>query len=397
MSTKNRFRVWFIPRWYPNRNDAMLGLFIRRHAEAVSLFDNVTVLYICPSTKLNKPIDITHHRHGNIQEKIAYYKSSKLLLLGPLVNLLRYLIAAYKLLKQEKNENGLPDLCHVHVLTRTAIPAMWMKLRYHIPYIITEHWSRYQSQNIANGSYKGILRRLFTKYAASQSSHITTVTNDLANAMKQCGLKGKYSVIPNVTDTSLFQPAPGNSNTISNLIHISCFDEPAKNIRGILDAVKILSEKRNDFKLDIIGDGPDKKLVMDHFKKLNIKNGIVEFYGEVSADKIPAHIQNSRALIMFSNYENLPCTIIESMSCGVPVISTDVGGIGEFVTSEMGILIKRGDIHQLVKAIESMLNHSDQFHQGFIRKYAINTFSNEVIGSSFHSLYSQYLLNNRKS
>ena len=64
-----------------------------------------------------------------------------------------------------KVKNGQPDMCHVHVLSRTAVLALYLKTLHQIPYLITEHWSRYFPQNVKKGSYKGFFRKIFTKIA----------------------------------------------------------------------------------------------------------------------------------------------------------------------------------------------------------------------------------------
>jgi len=276
----------------------------------------------------------------------------------------------------------------VHILTRAAFPAIWMQLTKGIPYIITEHWSRYLPVNVARNAYSGFLRKLFTRFAVSRARAVTTVTVNLAEAMKLLGLKNEYHVTPNVVNIHDFKPDETKSTPlIKRLVHVSCFDEPAKNIKGIINAVQKIALSRNDFLLEIIGDGKDYNDVQKHAEKTGLINSRIYFTGLLTGNLLEEKMRAADALVMFSNYENLPCTIIESLSCGVPVISTDVGGIREHLHNDFGILIEQGNEIALIAAINEMLDNPGKFNSQEMRKYSEAHFSMEAIGNLFNSLY----------
>ena len=91
--------------------------------------------------------------------------------------------------------------------------------------------------------------------------------------------------------------------------------------------------------------------------------------------------------MLFSNFENLPCVIVEAFASGVPVLTTDVGGIAEIVSPERGILIKAEDEEALLKGMVQMLDTSQDYDRKAIRQYAITTFSVEKIGSQIFEQY----------
>jgi hypothetical protein len=78
------------------------------------------------------------------------------------------------------------DLIHVHVLTRLGLLALLLKRSSGIPFLITEHWSRYLSYV---GTYKGIFRKYLTRKVVKNASAVTTPTVNLQNAMQAHGLK----------------------------------------------------------------------------------------------------------------------------------------------------------------------------------------------------------------
>lgn len=378
---KQRKKILFIARWYPDRHDPMPGLFVRRHAEAVNLFADVTVLYVVADKTLTPGKVIRDEvLHGGIREVRIYFGKSSFGVLNALRYLEHYLKGVESL--------DQPDVVHVHVLSRTALPALWLKWRHNIPYVVTEHWSRYLPVNVAKGAYKGLLRKWFTRLAVKHARCITTVTQNLANAMQQLGLHNKYEITPNVADCALFHPIEKQPLEEPDFIHVSCFDEPAKNIKGIIDAFQQYVRLGLKGRLTIIGDGPDYQDVFEHAKKTGLVEQRITFTGLLEGETLAARMRAATALLMFSNYENLPCTIVESICCGVPVISTDVGGISEHVNTTNGILIQTKDTQGLVDALQKLNNGFFEGRQHEIARYGVDHFSMEALSNKFLRIYS---------
>ena len=91
--------------------------------------------------------------------------------------------------------------------------------------------------------------------------------------------------------------------------------------------------------------------------------------------------------MLFSNFENLPCVIVEAFASGVPVLSTAVGGIAEIVSPERGMLIKSGDEDALLQGMNTLLDHCNEYDRGAIRDYAIKTFAAQNIGQQIFEEY----------
>ena len=100
---------------------------------------------------------------------------------------------------------------------------------------------------------------------------------------------------------------------------------------------------------------------------------------------------HSDCLVLFSNFENFPCVIPEAYSCGIPVISSKVGGIEEYVTDALGVLVPKGDETALFDAFVGMLDQRYTYSRERIRSYAVQEFSYEAIGKSFKDSYSMAL------
>jgi len=380
----DRKKILFIPRWYPDRHDNMLGLFVQKHAMAVQSLHDVSVLYVTTDATMNPgAVVITENNFNGIHELHIYFGKYD----SGFRNALSYWNCYKKGIGMILSRERKIDLTHVHILTRTAIPALWLKYTANIPYIITEHWSRYLPVNLAKGSFPGWWRRTVTRFVVSNAAAITTVTENLAKAMQDLGLKGKYHNTPNIADINDFRPLNNIQRDPKKLVHVSCFDEPAKNIKGIIDVIADLSKERTDFNLEIIGDGKDYIEVYEYALQTGLVGSRIFFTGLLTGKELSTHLADSDALVMFSNYENFPCTIVESMACGVPVISTAVGGITEHLQKEFGILIQAKNETMLKDAIISILDQPQQFNKEAMRKYAVTHFSMENSAQIFDTIY----------
>ena len=118
---------------------------------------------------------------------------------------------------------------------------------------------------------------------------------------------------------------------------------------------------------------------------------IVTFYPTKSTSEIAEMIEQSSALLLFSNYENFPCVIAESLMLGKPVISTNVNGIPEHVHSTNGLLMAKGDENELEKAICKFLDNEIVFNSNEVHSYAFKHFSYQEVGKSFDRVYRQVL------
>lgn len=387
MKRNKNNHILFLARWYPHQYDPMYGLFVQRHALAVKPFRDVSVIYIHSDENIVQKQENLSETGGVLEVKEYYPKSS---FQTRFLNPLRYLqsfIKAYRTLRKIKSA---PALIHVNVLTRVGGLALMMKYLFGIPYVVTEHWSRYLP---SNDSYNGWLRKLTTRVVVKNAGAVTTVTRNLKEAMEDRGLKNRnYHIVPNVVDTHFFKPSlSAGDKQIKTLIHISCFEERSKNMSGILRVIRKLSEKRNDFQMFMVGEGIDLDRTIKMAGEMGLKDRYVHFTGLKQGEELLEFMQLSNLMVMFSHYENLPVVILEAFACGIPVISSDVGGIREHLTEERGVLVPPKDEETFLVEINSLLDRLDSFDKQAIRDYAVKHFSKEAIGRQFNDIYTKVL------
>ena len=368
---KKKLHILFLCGWYPSKVLPKNGDFIMRHAEAVSSKHRVSVLHIISKPGISKT-EIKVEKNSNLHTYIAYIKPSK----NPVLKLCRFWFSYHTLLKQI----GSFDAVHLNKLYPFGLFALHLKKLKHLPYIISEHWTGYHLKQQKSLPW---LEQFLSKIITKNASAVCPVSKDLKNSMLKSGLKGSYEIIPNVVDTHLFKPVKKTTEKFT-ITHISSLLDKHKNISGMLRVAKELEKKIDPFQWNFIGGKEDQ--FKDIIKSLAFKKSQIHFIDHLSHEQIPKQLNQSDVFVLFSNYENLPCVILEAFSCGIPVISTNVGGVSEFFPNDFGILIEHNNEHQLLEKIIEIHNNpikkSKQMHQ-----YAADNFSSEKICDSFSKLY----------
>jgi glycosyltransferase involved in cell wall biosynthesis len=379
--------ILFLPRWYPHRYDPMLGLFVRRHAEAAALHNQVSVVFAFPDNEN----EVKHLATEIFEEPqlftvyVRYKKCSQNNPFAKAINLLRYFLALQSGMRSVREKKGTPDLLHVHILTRLALIACWIKITKGIPYLITEHWSRYLP---TRNEFNGLLRKWLSRIVVKKAAMVTTVTQDLAHAMQQHGLRNsKYVVLPNVVDMDLFVPLAKEAVQRARIIHISCFEDRSKNISGILRVLQKFAELEPDTECLLVGEGIDEQQLQNYANSLGLFPPFLQFTGLLQGKALAETLAKNDFLLLFSNYENMPVVILEAFACGLPVVVTAVGGIPEMVNADNGLLVEAGNEEQLLSALLQMSASKHQYKAGIIRNAVYDQYSTKAVAALLNDWY----------
>lgn len=372
-------KVVFLARWYPHKYDSMFGLFVQRHAEAAALFNEVSAIYVHPDPNASQTYEVDRRHENGVDTIRVYYKKR-----GKLSSPLRYFRACQKALRLV----GKPDLIHVHVLTRMGVVAWWQKTLHGTPYIITEHWSRYLPGN----DFSGFLRKTLTRKVVRHAEMVTTVTGNLALAMQGHRLLNPhYEILPNVIDTNLFQPQP-HHHEVPRIIHISCFEDKSKNISGLLQALRIMKDRGVSYEAVLIGEGMDYDAMRALSEQLYLQPQ-VRFTGLLQGKALVDELAQGDFLVLSSHYENLPVVILEALACGLPVVSTRVGGIDEILNESNGILVPPDDTQALAEAMEQCCHTYRNYDTNSLRDSVVGRNCYESVGQLLTEWYNQVFEN----
>ena len=145
-----------------------------------------------------------------------------------------------------------------------------------------------------------------------------------------------------------------------------------KNQKIIIKAFSIFTQKYPNYKLILIGHGPDKKILINFCKKLNIKRNII-FKGWIKNPK--NYYLNSKVLIFPSLYEGLPNTLIDAINYNLPCISSRCSGAEDILTKKFGIFTPHDDPKFLAKKIEFVIKNYRNVNLNVLRiKKKLNRF-----------------------
>ncbi len=348
-------KVLWLCSWYPNSTDPYDGDFIERQAKALSLYIQVDVIHIVQNfnfLKKETSFRTEEKQEGQLHSSVSFMPLPKTTISfwQKLLFNKQYQTLYKKLITDYINKNGKPDLIHLHVPVKAGAIAVQMKKEYNIPFVVTEHSSAYFKHIPGNYFSRNRYFQFITKQSFEEAVAVSSVSDWLLKHLSSLFNINQAKLIRNVVDTTIFYPVE-NSNERPRFIHVSMMHE-LKNVKGILYALAALKEKKVHWEMWFVG--PVLKENTALAEQLGIADH-VSWKGTLPYEAVAECVRSATALIHFSHYENLPCVINEALCCGLPVISSNVGGIAELVNSSNGVLVAPSDINSLTNTLEDFL------------------------------------------
>jgi len=384
MSKDDSYILW-LPSWYPNKLAPYDGDFIQRHAQAASLYDSIYVIKIVADKNgvVTKDVKTEINKQNNLTEQIIYYKKP--------ASLFSRLLSGYKGMRLYRqairkciSQRGRPRLVHVHVGMRAGLMALWIRRKYGIPFIVTEHWAGFSQEAKRNFESLPPYLKVFWKRVVRQAVGISTVSVYLGELLKKQFAINNYIVIPNVVNTETFYSSEGINLPIARFIHISGLDYQ-KNPEAIIKAFSIVKHSANDFHLDVFG--PIRNDLQQMVNDLKLAQQI-SFHGEVPQIELAKFVRQSKALILYSRYESFGCVIIEANACGIPVVVSDLPVFHENVKQGVnGLFVKGDDPESLASILNDLIKGKYHFDNTTISSMTFDKYSYRIVGKQFHEWY----------
>lgn len=261
------------------------------------------------------------------------------------------------------------DVAHVTLAGFPMITALMMKYRDKTPIILTDHgvFIRERLIAISSSEYSFFLKvmltqlsSMVTEIAYKEADTIVTVSKFNINWEKIYGAEArKIYVIHNGIDKNAFLPAPKPVETrkIPTVVAAArIFD--LKDIETMIRSCAVAKQKIPNVKYLVYGD---KEAVPEYTAKCEqlIRDlDLIDNFILAGFHDNPQKLYNEGDVsILTSISEGFPYSIIESMSCGIPVIATDVGGVSEAIDSGCGIICKPKDAQSLGESVIKLLEN----------------------------------------
>ncbi len=292
-----------------------------------------------------------------------------------IIDLFTYLKVYFKLIKIELKKNGNPLYIHTYVFFPAGLLSYYFAKKLELKNVLTEHWSIIYPYNEFSISKKFLPFKLLLCNILRSFDLILPVVRALDDAISFWAPNVKKVVVSNVVNTSLFFFNDEKKYEEFTFLHVSCM-ENHKNPMGILDGFELNLLLNQNTRLKLIG--PKKKELLKRVNMSKVLKSRVDFLGEMSNSEVAKIMQKSHVLVMNSFYESQPCVILEALCCGLPIVSSNVGGIPEIINLSNGVLFEQGD---LAAALKKIFLIYPKFSYQTISQYATEKFSQMAVSN----------------
>ncbi|MBC7539439.1 MAG: glycosyltransferase [Bacteriovorax sp.] len=272
-----------------------------------------------------------------------------------------------------------PDIIHIH--TEFALAKLVIKYakKNNIPLVLTAHtnWEelineyiKFIPHRVARFYCRSILRRIFNKVDV-----VIVPTTLMESRLNQYYIQSPIQVIPTGINVSHFSRNDEEMELTHNLILESLSERikdhktllyvgrlgKEKNIKFLIDAFSQLVKSNSDIKLIIVGDGPAKSELENYTKQLSL-DGRVIFTGYVQRNMLADFYSMAHIFIFASKVESQGLVILESMTCGTPVVAIGEMGTRALMASGDGGFMVDDDLDLFIEKVELLLNDT-QIHK----------------------------------
>ena len=235
------------------------------------------------------------------------------------------------------------------------------------------------------------------KFSIEKSDGVTAVSRFLKEkTIINYSCENDIRVIPNFVDTNLFKPQENGDfrNTLAPkgekiLVHTSNF----RTVKRVTDTIRIFEKVQKEIpsKLILVGDGPDRSECERLCRQLELCDK-VKFLGK--QDGLVEILASSDLFLIPSQSESFGLAALEAMACGLPVISSSVGGLPELVKhNETGFIAEIGDVDRMAKYALELLTNDKKYRlfSDNSRERAVNKFDKSKIVPLYEEYYEEIL------
>jgi glycosyltransferase involved in cell wall biosynthesis len=229
------------------------------------------------------------------------------------------------------------------------------------------------------------IQKFLIKKVITSSDCVIALTERWASFFEKFLSKEKIKVLPNSVHAAIYDRyrRQVKKSKRPTIIFAGIFSEN-KGIYDLLSVMLGLKEKVPEIRLLLAGDKNIDKI--KRFIKTNSLEQNVEIVGWVSPNKLISLYCESHIFVLPSYYEGLPMVLIEAMACGLPVVSTKVGGIPEIIEEGVnGFLVTPGDRKALFekllilsKDLKLCLRMGENNASKIKKEYDISTYSRKL-------------------
>ncbi|MBI4008676.1 glycosyltransferase, partial [Candidatus Roizmanbacteria bacterium] len=267
---------------------------------------------------------------------------------------------------QKKIKDFNPDIIHIHEQLLVSYQVLRFAKRYKYLTLISLHGDPYKfrAQQFPLSLFikeSSIFNRLLRKFQFSMlknSDFVTTPTYYYQSLISK-QLHKKAFVLPSPVSSYFFKKKGAEeSKKINKLITMSRL-AGEKHVDVLIEMMQYL---KNKFSLTIMGEGIDKKFLMEKAKKLHLNN-VITFIGWVTKKVLSETLRNHNLFLSASNFETFGITYIEALASKLPCVVYDYSVSREVIPNEMAIFVDSLDPKKWAKTLLSLQQDPDLYYK----------------------------------
>ena len=288
-----------------------------------------------------------------------------------------------------KLEQVRPDVVHgeSHLFLPT-IQALRKAKKLKIPCVITVH-GVFADRGFEINLAQNIYLRTIGLSALRSADKVICLTKSDASQIEKLGCRSeKIAIVQNAVDTDFFKPLKDRNDNL--IVWAGRFVEE-KGVKYLIEAARNISINRPDAKILLVGYGPLKGKIIEMAYRLGLLNKSIFIEGPFGRDKIAQILGKATVFVFPSSKEGMSISLLEAMSCELPVVAFNVPGIAEIIDHEKtGLMVQTRNSQQLTEAITYLLNSKAKRKELGVnaRNYVIQNNSWKTVQSSLDKIYS---------
>jgi glycosyltransferase involved in cell wall biosynthesis len=257
-----------------------------------------------------------------------------------------------------------PDIVHIHAshrfsFYRASVYVLFAKYVWRKPVVFHVHGSSFDEFVRTDSRIVALLqRRVF-----AASDEVIVLSDYWKGVVSALADSERIRIVPNAVDPTSFpiegeasERAGADRRSVPEIVFVSNLVE-RKGVPELAAAVEaVLTERPGECTVTIAGDGP----LSDRVTRLSERFDSVTYAGYVSEAEKRSLLAAGSIFVLPTHAEGLPIAMLEGMAGRNAVISTEVGSIPEVIDDDRGIVVRPGDISQLVDALECLLDSPEQ-------------------------------------
>lgn len=236
---------------------------------------------------------------------------------------------------------------------------------------------------------QNFLLKKVNRWILNKASLIIALSSDIKSKIENIyQIKKEIKIIPPGITLRDIPKEKRNSyhfNDEDFILITACRLVKRKRLEDLVYAMNYLDE---EFKLIIIGDGPQKGRIKNLIKELRMEDRII-LKGYVPEEVKYSLFSISDAFIMVSEHEAFGIVYLEAMMAGLPVIAGDAGGPKDFIKEDNGFLVQPGNIKQIVDIVKELKKDKNKKLKisEHNKEYVKNNYSIEIFGEKYAEIF----------